>query len=244
MPRFFVEEIGIESIKIKGDDAKHINNVLRHKVGDKIEISDGVGMDYNCIIEKMSKKEIVCKIQSKEKNKSEPKIEVKLYQCMPKKTKMDLIIQKTVELGVSEIIPFVSEFTVVKLNEKTANKVERYGKISETASKQSGRGKIPIIKTPVTFKEAIEQSKNNDLNILAYEKELKIGLKEVIKKIENKDEIKKIGIFVGSEGGFTEEEIEYAKNKGLKVITLGNRILRTETAGIVLVNLIVYEFDK
>lgn len=243
MPKFFVDENNIrDNIKIIGEDAKHISQVLRHKQGDVLEIGDGVGFDYTCEIIEMSKREILLKVIEKKENLSEPKVKITLFQCLPKGSKMDLIIQKCVELGVTEITPFYSEFTIVKVNDKTDNKIERYQKVSETASKQSRRGIIPKINSPLSFDEAIKLSKNFDLSLIAYEKEKNMTLKKVKENINK--EIKNICVFVGSEGGFSIDEIEKSVEIGIIPITLGERILRTETAGMVLANLLIYEFDE
>lgn len=244
MPRFFVskENIKEDKIIIKGEDAKHIATVLRHKKNDKIEVSNGEGLDYTCIIEEIEKKEILLKIEKKEKNKTEPKVKIKLYQGIPKSTKLELVIQKTIELGVSEIQPFTSENTVVKTNDKTLKKFDRYNKISMIASKQSNRGIVPKIKSPISYEQCLDNSKNNDLNILAYEKELDNTLKNILKKVE-KNNIKTVGIFVGAEGGFTEKEIKEAVEYKINIATLGKIILRTETAGISLVNIVMYELN-
>lgn len=244
MPKFFVskDSINTNEIIIKGEDAKHISQVLRHKQGDILEIGDGLGFDYTCEIIEMSKKEILLKIIEKKENLSEPKVKITLFQCLPKGAKMDLIIQKCVELGVTEITPFYSEFTVVKVNDKTDNKIERYQKVSETASKQSRRGIIPKINSPISFDEAIKLSNNFDLSLIAYEKEKMMTLKKI--KASLNKEVKNICVFVGSEGGFSIDEIEKSVEIGIIPITLGERILRTETAGMVLTNLLIYEFDE
>ncbi len=241
MPKFFVEKDNISSdtILIKGEDAKHISSVLRHKIGDELEIGDGSGTDYICKIAELSKKEVIANIIEKKESAGEPSVKITLFQCMPKGSKMELIIQKCIELGVTEIYPVVNEFTVVKLNDKTNNKIDRYQKISETASKQSRRGIIPKINNPIKIDEAIELSKNFDLSVIAYEKEKNTS----IKHLRNKENVNSICIFVGSEGGFSENEIEKCKDNNIIPITLGNRILRTETAGMILVNLMMYEFD-
>ncbi len=242
MPKFFVDENNIneKTITIKGDEAKHISQVLRHKIGDVLEVGDGKGTDYISEIVELNKKEILLKVIEKKESESEPEVKITLFQCLPKGSKMDLIIQKCVELGVTEIIPFISEFTMVKVNDKIDNKIDRYQKVSETASKQSRRGIIPKISKPLKFEEALELSKEFDLSLIAYEKE-KIT---TIKSLREKENVKSICVFVGSEGGFSEEEIAKSIECGVIPITLGNRILRTETAGMVLTNLLIYEFDK
>ncbi len=242
MPKFFTNknEIKEDSIIIKGEDAKHISQVLRYKIGDILEIGDGEGVDYTSEISELSKKEVVLKVLEKKESIGEPLVKITLFQCLPKGSKMDLIIQKCVELGVTEIVPFISEFSMVKVNDKIDNKIERYQKVSETASKQSRRGIIPKISKPLKFEDALNLSKDFDLSLIAYEKEDKKSIKD-LRNIKN---IKNICVFVGSEGGFSESEITKSIEYGVIPITLGNRILRTETAGMVLTNLLIYEFDK
>lgn len=242
MPRFFVDKENVKENKIVIDnknDIKHITTVLRNSVGDSIEISCD-GIDYNCVIEDIQQKAIVFGIVSKIENNTEPKIKVVLFQALPKQDKLDLIVQKSVELGVSEIVPMETTFTISKINSKTKSKIERLQKISETASKQCGRGMIPIIHEPLTFKKAIERAHDFELKIVAYEKEKDITLKQVLKC--NK-EATSVCIFVGAEGGFSASEIDMLKENGFVSITLGNRILRTETVGLTVLSNIMYEYE-
>lgn len=240
MPRFFanLSQINDNSIVINGEDAKHIGVVLRMKKNDKLIVCDGQNTDYSCIIKDISKDLIQLEILEKERNSIEPKIKIKLYQSIPKIDKMEFIIQKCIEVGVDEIIPTVTERTIVKIDKNKINsKYERWNKIAESASKQCMRGKIPKISKPISFLEALNKSKSTDLALIPYEYEklnkLRLSLQDFVGN--------SISIFIGPEGGFTESEIKLAKQNNLIPITLGKRILRTETAGLVTISNILYE---
>ena len=241
MPRFFVnkEQIQHNEIKIIGEDCKHISTVLRSKVGDKIGVCNGDSMDFECSIREINKQEILLAVLSCEKSKSEPETKVTLFQAMPKADKLELIIQKCVELGIDEIVPMNTEFTIVKWNGKEDKKLVRLQKISEGAAKQSGRGKIPNIHPVVSFRQALEMSNSFELTMLAYEKETDTTLKSVLKTAKAKN----VAYFVGSEGGFCKEEILLCKEKNVQTISLGQRILRTETAGFTILANILYEWE-
>jgi len=242
MPRFFVnsKDIFDDNINIKGDDYKHIKKVLRLKCGEIITLSDGVGNEYTAKIEEFGEGFVHTKIIDSYKNTTEPPIKVTLYQGLPKSDKMDFIIQKSVELGISEIVPVLTERTVVRLNsEKDAlKKCERWNRISQEAAKQCNRGIIPRIEIPISFNEAINKAKSKSLSLIPYEKESKSSLKQILKAVGS---ITEISVFVGPEGGFTEQEIEEAVKLGIKSVTLGSRILRTETAGIAVLSILMYE---
>lgn len=242
MSRFFVnnENILSNSIIITGEDVVHIKKVLRLKIGDNIIVSDGMGTDYHVEIQKMDSDTVDTKIISSYKNISEPPINITLFQALPKSDKMDYIIQKGVELGVKTIVPVITERTIVKIsnNKGYEKKNQRWNRISMEAAKQCNRGVIPQVENPMTFKEAINTLPDNGLKILPYEKEKSQGIKSVLKKKSyNKD----IFIFIGPEGGFSDKEIELAFKSGLNIISLGPRILRTETAGIVVLSILMYE---
>ncbi|HHX59074.1 MAG TPA: 16S rRNA (uracil(1498)-N(3))-methyltransferase [Candidatus Moranbacteria bacterium] len=236
MSRFFVskENIG-EFIKITGDDVLHIGKVLRMREGDALTVCDGDRADYECKILEITKKEVICSIVSKHENTSEPSAEIILFQGIPKGAKMELVIQKCVEIGVTRIVPFISERTVAK----SLGKNERWKKIAEEAAKQSGRGIIPVVEAPVSFEHAISRLLEFDLPILAYEEEKNVYLKDVLRGKTPK----KIGILIGPEGGLDAGEAELARKKGVFVVTLGKRILRTETAGMVVISNIIYEYN-
>jgi len=244
MHRFFVNEENIyeREITIKGDDVSHISKVLRLKQGDTIEICDGNGTDYEVKIEEIQKNLVRTAVLNKRASRSEATLKVVLFQSIPKSTKMDLIIQKCVEMGINTIVPVVSTRTIVKLeNEKEElKKVERWTKIAEEASKQSGRGIIPFISMPISFDKALVEASKLDMAIIPYELETAHSLK---KTFENKS-IDSIGIFIGPEGGFENIEVEKAIKNRIIPVTLGPRILRTETAGFVALSCIMYHFDQ
>ena len=241
MPKYFTEPENIKDgfIEIFSDEAKHILNVMRMEIGDTLTICDGQSNDYLCRICETGKNCLKAKIEETTKSESEPKTKITLYQGLPKSDKMELIIQKCVEIGVCRIVPVITERAVVKIEKgaKEDKKTERWQKIAESAAKQSGRGIIPAVERPMKFKDAIEEAIKNGEAIIPYENENDRGLKEFVKnsKAEN------IGIFIGPEGGFDTKEIEFAVENGVMSVTLGKRILRTETAGIVTSAIVLYE---
>ncbi len=245
MHRFFVDGVNAQNdnIIITGDDVNHIKNVLRLKSGDEILVGDGNGMDYQCRIEDIAQDMITASIVDVFKNAAELPVKITLFQGMPKSDKLELIIQKAVELGAYEIVPVLTKRTVVKIDDKKAGKkIDRYNGIAESAGKQSGRGIIPEVKPFMTFKQAIDYAKTLDMNLIPYEEAKGIEYsREVIKDIKSK---KSLGIFIGPEGGFAKEEVDMAVAMGAKCITLGNRILRTETAGLAVLSIIMFELDE
>lgn len=241
MNRFFTDKDNIsdDMVIIDGEDVKHIKNVLRLNKGDKIVVCDGEAYEYIVEIETLGDNQVEGIIIHKEMSKSEPPIDVILYQGLPKSTKMDLIIQKTTELGVNEIIPVMTERTIVKLDndKKEQKKLERWNRIAMEAAKQSKRGKIPTVGNVLSFKELLNRLKNEEFVIVPYEDESKTGAKEILRKYTGK----KINIVIGPEGGFEEEEISMLKEIGAHIISLGPRILRTETAGFTAISIALYE---
>lgn len=246
MNRFFVDMDGREagtSITITGGDVNHIRNVLRLKIGEQILISDGRGRDYYCRISDIDSEQVVADIEDVCDNFAELPVEVTLFQGYPKSDKMDLIVQKMVELGVHRIVPVFTARTVVKLDaKKAAKKTERYNLIAEAAAKQSGRGLVPEVLSPVTFAQAIKMASELDMNIIPYEEAEGLEYsRRVISDIQGK---KSLGIFIGPEGGFSIDEVEQAMAAGAKSITLGHRILRTETAGLAVMAIVMFEIDR
>ncbi|HHW00507.1 MAG TPA: 16S rRNA (uracil(1498)-N(3))-methyltransferase [Clostridiaceae bacterium] len=242
MPRFFVkpENILSDSIIIDGDDVKHIKNVLRLRCNDIITLCDGMGTDFTARIEKFESNLIYADIIDRRENTTEPPIEVALFQGIPKSDKMDLIIQKSVELGVTRIVPVITDRTVVVLRTEKdkASKTNRWQRIAMEAAKQSNRGIIPIVDLPLDFNKALESAKEMQLGIIPYEKENEKSLKVVLKDFSAKS----IAVFIGPEGGFSQDEIDEAISAGMKPVSLGPRILRTETAGIAVLSVVMYEF--
>ncbi len=233
MPRFFVESSNIKDgiITLSGDDAGHISRVLRGKIGDTLTVCDGDGNDYEAEISGINEGEVILTVKNTVFTQSEPSLKITLYQGLPKGDKMELIIQKCVELGVYKIVPVNTERCIVKIDKnKEKKKIERWQKISESAAKQSGRGIIPQIGNVENFSQAIKNAVENGKAMIPYELEKERGLKQFLDSFAN-DNNGEMAIFIGPEGGFSAEEIEKALESGVLPVTLGKRILRTETAG-------------
>lgn len=241
MSRFFVKDAEVQSgtIIISGDDVNHIKNVLRLQPGENITINDCAGNDFLVRIDRYGAGLIYTSVLTAMKNETEPPIEVVLFQGIPKSDKMDFIIQKSIELGAVKIVPVITEHTVVRFDYKkdAEKKTARWQKISTEAAKQCNRGTIPQVQLPIKFSEALSISEEFDLSIIPYEKEREKSLRQYIRD----KSATKIALFIGPEGGFSEKEIESAISKGVKPVTLGPRILRTETAGITVMSILMYE---
>ena len=250
MPKFFVnnEQVDNGKIRILGKDINHIKNVLRMKIDDTFNVcNEEDSQNYVVKIARFEEQEIICDIIEKCENSAESNVKVHIFQGLPKSDKMELIIQKSVELGVQKITPVEMKRCVVKLNEKDkSKKVERWQKISEVAAKQSGRDIIPHINNVINIKNMYELIPKYDIVIVAYENEQNRTLKEQLKQIKEKyKEGKiKIGIVIGPEGGLEENDVEQLENNGAKIVTLGKRILRTETVALNVLSIIMYELEK
>lgn len=246
MYKFFIEENQIEngSIKIKGEDVNHIKNVLRIKENENIQICNkNSHKTYLCNISKLSQEGVICKIQKEIEYTTESNVYIHLFQGLPKAEKMETIIQKTIEIGVSEITPIVMKRSIVKLDEKgKIKKLERWQKIAEGAAKQSKRDIIPKINLPLNLQKIYENLKNYDIVLVAYEDEQDTTIKQILKQVHGNKNIK-IAILIGPEGGIEQEEIQNLKVNGAKIVSLGKRILRTETAPIVMASVIMYELE-
>ena len=245
MPKFFISQNQQHDSKIiiQGTDVNHIKNVLRKKAGDKINICiKEIQTDCIAKIEKISDTEIICEIEKYEKKNTEPSIKVTIFQGLPKSDKMELIIQKAVELGVYEIYPVNMIRCVTKLKDEN-KKIERWNKISEVAAKQSGRNIIPKINNCINIKKICEMIPKYDIVMVAYEQEDKNTLKAELKKLQLKNNIQS-AVIIGSEGGIDSKEVEMLQENGAKVITLGKRILRTETVALNVLSSIMYEFEQ
>lgn len=245
MYHFFVneEQIEEENIKIIGSDVNHIKNVLRMKQGDQVLISNGKDKDYLCSIESIVNEEVVAKILSIDEEGTELPAKVYLFQGLPKSDKMELIVQKAVELGVYEIIPVAMKNSIVKLDDKKAqSKINRWQGIAESAAKQSKRIIIPKVNSVMTFKEALVYAKDFEYNLIPYENASGMsGTREILASLKPNTSI---GIFIGPEGGFDNLEIELALSKEMKTITLGKRILRTETAGLTTLSVVMFQLER
>ncbi len=242
MSKFFVlkENIKDNKIIIDNTDVSHITKVLRMCIGDEITVCDTFGFDYNAKISDIQPGKIICDILSKVKSDTEPNINVTLFQGLPKAAKMDYIIQKTTELGISQIVPCALKRCVVKLDGKKAEekKCDRWQKISEEAAKQSGRGIVPKVHMPLSLKEVLDSTKDYDLFFVPYECEENTTIKEVLTSVKSPQNV---AFLIGPEGGFDASEIDAIKKAGIKTVTLGKRILRTETAGEAVLAMIMYE---
>jgi len=235
MPKFFTGKdcISNDNIIIKGEDVSHISRVLRMSVGDEITVCDGCGTDYEAEITSIGKSAVEAKIISRSICEAEPKVKVTLFQALPKQGKMEYIIQKNTELGVFKIVPVYTKRCVAKPSDKT----ERWNKIALEAAKQCGRGIIPVVQDTIGFDEALKLMSNFHHKIMLYESEKNTTLRSVISGAE----IDEIAVLVGPEGGFDEQEVQKAADLGIITVTLGRRILRTETAGAAVVPIIMYE---
>ncbi len=246
MHRFFVEEpaMGANSITITGGDVNHIKNVLRMSVGDKICVINGQNnKEYYCEITALGSDTVDTRICEIRESDQELANEIVLFQGLPKSDKMELIIQKAVELGVHTIVPVSTDRTVVKLDaKKEANKRKRWMSISESAAKQSGRLRIPKVTQVVSFKEALEMAGKMDVRLIPYE--LAEGMEKTREVMSGIQPGQSVAVFIGPEGGFESSEIEKAREIGVQSITLGKRILRTETAGLVTLAMLVYNLER
>lgn len=246
MYQFFVEPSQIQDGQavITGKDVNHIKNVLRMKQGDEIVVKNGCdSRRYLCRIEDLAEGEICCKVCSVEEGSGELPSKVYLFQGMPKSDKMELIIQKAVELGVYEIVPVVCRRTVVKLDKKKEkSKLERWQGIAEAAAKQSKREIIPQVKNVMSFQEAVRYSSCAQVRMIPYE--LWEGMEATKEIMDGLKPSQDVAVFIGPEGGFEKEEIELAMKEGILPITLGKRILRTETAGMTVLSIIMYHLER
>ncbi|MBC3899247.1 RsmE family RNA methyltransferase [Acetobacterium malicum] len=242
MHRFFVEpdQIAEASIVIAGEDFKHITKVLRLGKDDMIEICDGHGTDYQVALNTPGDQTVSGSIIKQYPSRGEtPELIITLFQGLPKGTKMELIIQKAVELGVFDVVPFSSQRAIAQIKDKKDKKIERWQRIAYEAAKQSKRGIIPTIRLPQTLTDIVKQVDDYDLMILAYEDENMLTLKAALEVFKKKNEVNKplkIGVIIGPEGGFDPQEVAACKAAGVISVTLGRRILRTETAGMVVLS--------
>ncbi|MCF2641083.1 MAG: 16S rRNA (uracil(1498)-N(3))-methyltransferase [Lachnospiraceae bacterium] len=244
MYQFFVDDaqIGKEFITIIGSDVNHIKNVLRMKPGEKIRVSNQKGQDYFCSIIELGDDFVQADILDSEAANTELSSKIYLFQALPKGDRMETVIQKAVELGVHEIIPVAMKYCVVKLDAKKAeNKRKRWQAIAESAAKQSKRSLIPVVHEVMSFKEALSYAKECKVNLVPYENERGMeATKEAVLELKKDDTI---SVMIGPEGGFSEEEIELVKEENMKIISLGKRILRTDTAAIATLSMLMLQLE-
>lgn len=248
MSKFFVREnqISNNKIEILDDDVNHIKNVLRLNIGEEIKIcNQDSSKNYNCKIIEISSQKIVCEILKELENEAEGNVELFVFQGLPKADKMELIIQKGTELGVTEFIPVNMKRCIVKLDGKDeTKKIDRWNKIAEVAAKQSGRDIIPKVRNLENIKQLLEQISEFDIFLVAYEMEKENYIKNELQKLKLTKNNYKIAVLIGPEGGLEIQEVEYLKSAGAKVISLGNRILRTETVALQVSSIIMYELEN
>lgn len=245
MYQFFVEPSQIQGkrIVITGGDVNHIRNVLRMKIGEEIAVSNGTdGKEYRCGIEEFAEDEVICTLRFIKEDGLELPARVTLFQGLPKADKMEFIVQKMVELGVYRIVPVATKRAVVKLDEKKARaKVARWQAIAEAAAKQSKRRIVPEVGAVCSVKEALLQAASMDIKLIPYE--LSEGMAKTRELIEKAMPGQEIAVFIGPEGGFEEEEVAMAREAGFVPVTLGKRILRTETAGLTVMAWLMYRLE-
>ena len=246
MYQFFVDssQINGKEIHITGSDVNHIKNVLRMKIGEELGVSNGVdNKEYRCGILSMEENEIICELRFIKEDGLELASHIYLFQGLPKADKMELIIQKAVELGIYEIIPVSTARSIVKLEpKKEQSKIARWQGISEAAAKQSKRRIIPKVAPVMSFKEAVKMAGEMDMALIPYE--LADDIQYTKSLVEAIKHGQRVAIMIGPEGGFDEKEINLAKEARIKPITLGRRILRTETAGFTILSWIMYHLEN
>ncbi len=244
MHRFFVEESSINQsrVVIRGSDAHHIADVLRMKIGEEIHVCTGDEWEYTCEISAVSKEEVVATVVDASKPGKELASSITLYQCLPKKDKMELIIQKAVELGATRIVPVESSRVVVHLDKKREpSRVERWNKVAEAAAKQSGRMVMPVVSHVLSYIDALNDAADLDVRLIPYEKyEDMNSTREIVSDIRPGQSV---GVIIGPEGGFEEAEFRKAREKGFEPVSLGRRILRTETAGMFMLSVLGFMLD-
>lgn len=245
MQHFFVEPSQVKDgrIIIEGSDVNHMKNVLRMRIHEEVMVSDGNNLKYLCMVESYKEGKAILNIKETGEADTELASRIYLFQGLPKQDKMELIVQKAVELGAYQVIPVETRRSVVKLDEKKARrKKERWQEIAKGAAKQAGRAYIPEVKEVMSWQEALAYSEGLDVVLIPYE--LAEGIhetKDVLKAIEPGQSV---GVCIGPEGGFEKEEVEAALRKGAKAITLGKRILRTETAGLTALSILMFHLER
>lgn len=238
MPKFFVNlnDINSDTIHIKGADCTHIRKVLRQRVGDKLTVCDGRGLDYTCQITDIEKEEITTRIIASSPSQTEPSVNCALFIALPKGEKMEYIIQKSVELGVNLIVPVACGRCVVRLNPNEGKKKQdRWQRIAEAAAKQCGRGVIPNVAEPVSFEEALLLMEGYQNRAVCYEGEEQLSISSYLR-----EDMVDFAFMVGPEGGFDANEIALCQKKGVSSISLGPRILRAETAPLFVLSVFLY----
>ena len=241
MYRFFVEKQQIRDgvVKIDGEDVRHIRSVLRMRPGEQILVACGDEWEYTCQIEHLSEEEVTARVLDAQKPGMELPSRITLFQCLPKSDKMETVIQKAVELGACAVVPVVSKRCVVKLDaRRAANKEVRWNTVAASAAKQSKRMIVPEVKPLCSFQDALREAQDMDVRLIPYENaEGMAGTRKIFSSVRPGDSV---AVLIGPEGGFEETEVEEAQEAGFLPVTLGKRILRTETAGMTVLSILMY----
>lgn len=236
MPRFFIADMPENGLlTLRGEDAHHAARVLRLRVGEAVTLCDGQGTDYGCTVESAAPDAVVCRVHSTQPSETEPKQRVTLFMALPKGDKMELIVQKAVELGVCAVVPYLSK-NCVSRPDKPEKKVARWQKIADEAAKQCGRGRLPTVSAVVPFDEALRLAAAHETRLFFYENEKQTGLRDALAGGVGKT----VSLLIGPEGGFAPAEAEAARQAGLTSVSLGTRILRCETAPIAALSAVLY----
>ncbi len=241
MPKFFISDESHEIsdiIHLSGNDAHHVSKTLRMKVGDSLVLTSSDGVDYSCVIDSFTADTVFMKVIDKTKNDVEGNVSISLFQALVKGDKMETVIQKSVELGVNDIYPVSASRSVMKLDKSgEAKKLERWNRIALEASKQCGRGKVPVVHPVISFEECVKKLLEFDTKFFCYELADTKTLKDVI----NNKSFSSVGFYIGPEGGVSNEEAQLALESGIEAVSLGRLILRTETAGPAVMAMLLYE---
>ncbi len=246
MPNFYIKKDQIENehIRIYGEDAHHISRSLRMAAGEHINVYDEDAIEYICVLEQFNDGNVVARIENQRPSDKEMPVRIHLFQALPKGDKLDLVIQKSVECGVYDITLFESERCVVKVKDDAeARKNERRNKIALEACKQCGRGRVVSVYPTVSFVEMLDRASECDAVLFCYEGEGTKPLGEVMHALRASQELRDIALVIGCEGGFSLSEVEKAEGRGFEKIGLGKRILRAETASIMALSCLIYEFE-
>ena len=245
MPRFFTDKVNGGTIVMTGEDARHMTRSLRMKPGENVTVCDFFNTEYECTVEKLTDTEVTLKVVSSHPSECEPTVAVTVYQALTKGDKFDTIVQKAVELGAVRIVPVLTERCVSRPDEKAlAKKCERWQKIALEAAKQCGRARIPVISVACTTAEAVREMSESTLSFVCYEKETELSLREFLDsnsdKLDSESPSAEISFLIGSEGGLSDEEAELFRKNGIATVSLGKRILRTETAPIAVLSAVMF----
>ena len=249
MPRFFVrkDQISENTVTLMGDDAHHVSRSLRMAAGEHITVCDMQGFEYACELTDFLSDCVRARVLSVEKSDTEPPYFACVYQALPKGDKLDAVIQKAVECGACEIVTFESERCITRVKDQSEEKkLERRRKIAQEAAKQCGRGVLPVVQPTMRFREAVERASRADIPLFCYEGDGTTPLPQILKELRRElpeGQTPSVSIVIGSEGGFSIAEAEWAISQGMKPVGLGKRILRTETAASFVLSCLVYEFE-